>query len=115
GHYAGVLPTPEKGEYHFRLVVRRKGQPVAELSRGLTVGFDEEFRLKPTDEGLLRRLAGATGGPHGPPPGGGVAGPGPTAQRAVALWPHLLMAALGLFLADVALRRIDFALLVGRR
>jgi Ca-activated chloride channel family protein len=114
GHYQGSVPTPEKGEYHFRLAVKQKGQPVAELSRGLTVGFDEEFRLKPTDEELLRKVAEVSGGRYNPPPEELFTPPERSAERAVALWPYLLAAALILFLADVALRRIDFALLAGR-
>jgi hypothetical protein len=37
-----------------------------------------------------------------------------TAAQALPLWPYLLMAVGLLFLLDVALRRIDFDLLMGR-
>src|SRR5262249_28724316 len=37
-----------------------------------------------------------------------------TASRAVPLWPYLVAAAALLFLADVALRRVDFDLVLGR-
>ena len=37
-----------------------------------------------------------------------------TAARAVPLWPYLLTAAALIFVLDVALRRIDFDLLLGR-
>ena len=37
------------------------------------------------------------------------------AQQATRLWPCLLMTALAIFLFDVALRRIDFSLWVGKR
>jgi hypothetical protein len=37
-----------------------------------------------------------------------------TASQPLPLWPYLLMAAALIFVADVALRRIDFDLLLGR-
>jgi hypothetical protein len=93
---------------------KQQGQVLSQQSRGLVVGYEDEYRLLPTNEDLLRSIARVSGGTYRPEPDAVFADLGRTAARATPLWPYLVMAAALIFLADVALRRIDFVLLVGR-
>jgi Ca-activated chloride channel homolog len=62
----------------------------------------------------LQSIAQSSGGTFRPEPEAVFAPDERFAQQAVPLWPYLLIAAVLLFVADVALRRIDFDLLLGR-
>jgi hypothetical protein len=115
GRYVASVDTPNAGAYHIELAQKLSGQPLVQQSRGLVVGYPEELRLKPTNEDLLRSLARATGGMYEPTPEAVFTSPERTAPRTTPLWPYLVAAAALIFLADVALRRIDFQLVFGRR
>ena len=78
------------------------------------MNYDDELRLRPTDEKLLEAVARVSGGTYRPAPEAVFAPDERTASQPVPLWPYLVIAAALLFLADVALRRIDFDLLLGR-
>jgi hypothetical protein len=97
------------------MVQKQNGQPVHQSSRGIIVGYPDELRLKPTNEELLQSLARTSGGLYDPSPEAVFTSPERTAPRATPLWPYLVTIAAILFLFDVALRRIDFQLLFGRR
>jgi hypothetical protein len=92
-----------------------QGKKLAPQSRGLVVGYPDELRLLPTNEELLRSIARVSGGSYQPEPEAIFADLHRTARRATPLWPYLTLTAALLWLLDVALRRIDFALLLGRR
>ena len=114
GRYVGRFETPDQGAYHLDLVQSQLGRTVGHQWRGLAVGYPDELRIKPVNEKLLRSIAEVTSGLYSPSIDQLFA---PTPQRAqwpTPLWPYLFMAALSLFLIDVALRRIDLALLVQR-
>ena len=96
------------------LTQQAKGQEAVQQSRGLVVNYDDELRIRPTDEALLEAVARASGGTFKPDPEAVFAPDERTASRPVPLWPYLLVVAALIFLADVALRRIDFDLLMGR-
>ncbi len=115
GRYLAVFETPHVGAYHLEMSQKQKGQMLAQQSRGLVVGYDDEFRLRPTNEELLQSLARVSGGTYRPEPEAVFDDLGRTAPRTTPLWPYLVAVAASLFLADVALRRIDFALLFGYR
>jgi Ca-activated chloride channel family protein len=115
GRYAATIDTPHAGAYHVELAQKQNGQALMQQSRGLVVGYPEELRLRPTNEELLRSLARSSGGMYDPTPEEVFTSPERTAPRATPLWPYLVAAAALIFLADVALRRIDFQLLFGRR
>jgi hypothetical protein len=115
GRYVAAIDTPNAGAYHLELSQKLQGQSLLQQSRGLVVGYPEELRLKPTDEELLKSLARASGGMYNPTPEEVFTSPERTAPRTTPLWPYLVAAAALIFLADVALRRIDFQLLFGRR
>src|SRR5262249_23831418 len=114
GRYVGEFPTDKPGAYHVSMTQQAKGQQPTQQSRGLVVNYDDELRLRPTDEALLEAVARASGGTFKPEPEAVFAADERTASRPVPLWPYLLIAAALIFLADVALRRIDFDLLLGR-
>lgn len=114
GRYVGEFPTDRQGTYHVSMTQQGKGQPAAQQSRGLVVNYDDELRLKPTDEALLEAIAKSSGGRYKPEPEDVFAADDRTASRPVPLWPYLVIVAALIFLADVALRRIDFDLLLGR-
>ncbi len=114
GRYVGEFPADKTGTYHVSMTQQGKGQQATQQSRGLVVNYDDELRIRPTDEKFLESLARASGGQFKPEPEAVFAADDRTASRPVPLWPYLLMAAAIIFLADVALRRIDFDLLLGR-
>jgi Ca-activated chloride channel family protein len=115
GRYSATIDTPAAGAYHLELAQKLNGQPLVQQSRGLVVGYPEELRLRPTNDDLLRSLARSSGGMYEPTPEQVFTSPERTAPRPTQLWPYLVAAAAVIFLADVALRRIDFQLLFGRR
>ncbi|HTK77907.1 MAG TPA: FixH family protein, partial [Gemmataceae bacterium] len=115
GRYVATFDTPAAGAYHVEMSQKLNGQPLHQQSRGLVVGYAEELRLKPTNEDLLRAVSRLSGGMYNPTPEQVFQAPEKIAQRTTPLWPYLVVAAALMFLADVALRRIDFTLLFGRR
>jgi uncharacterized membrane protein len=114
GRYAGEFPADKSGTYHVQVAQRGAGQEPIQESRGLVVNYDDELRLRPTDEKLLEAVARVSGGTFRPEPEAVFAPDERTASQPVPLWPYLVIAAALIFLADVALRRIDFDLLLGR-
>ncbi|MBX3401538.1 MAG: VWA domain-containing protein [Gemmataceae bacterium] len=115
GRYVGTFPTDKPGTYHVQMNQTAKGQPATQQSRGLVVNYDDELRIRPTDEKLLEAMAQVSGGSFKPDPEAVFAEDGRTARQPLPLWPYLLIAAMLVFLADVALRRIDFDLVLGRQ
>ncbi len=109
GRYEATFPTPRRGGYQIDLAQARPGGEAARQSRGIVIGYPEELRLQPTDETLLRRIAETSGGRYDASPAALFATDGRRARQPVPLWPYLLMAAVAVFLFDVALRRIDLA------
>lgn len=109
GQYAQAIPTPDSGAYHLEITVKDQGQPLYRQSRGLTVGYSDELRIKPTNEALLREIASSTGGQYNPD-AAALFQTDRRASRPTPLWPWLLTAAVLLWVLDVALRRIDFSL-----
>ncbi len=114
GRYVGEFPADQAGSYHMSMTQQVKGQQPMQQSRGLVVNYDDELRIRPTDENWLESVARASGGSFRPEPEAVFAPDERSASRPVPLWPYLLMVAAVIFLADVALRRIDFDLLLGR-
>ena len=117
GRYVAEFDTPHSGAYHLNLSQRAtNGGPVIhQQTRGLTVGYSDELRLRPTNTELLQQIATATGGRFDPKPSEALLdAPGQAAVQRMAqqtrpLWPELVMLALTLFVFDVALRRIDMS------
>jgi uncharacterized protein YegL len=115
GRYVGEFDTAEAGTYHLQMEQKLNGVSVNRQSRGLVVGYPDEFRLRPTDEELLKAISSTSGGVYQPEPEAVFSAVAErTADRTTPLWPYLVAAAALIFLADVALRRIDFTLVFGR-
>src|SRR5262249_2269144 len=70
GRYVGEFETPNSGAYHLHVSQRApNGGPVLhQQTRGLTVGYSDELRLRPTNTELLQQIATATGGRFSPKP-----------------------------------------------
>jgi Mg-chelatase subunit ChlD len=115
GRYVGEFDTAKPGTYHLNMTQRAGATVTNQQSRGLVVNYDDELRIRPTDEKLLESVAQVSGGVYRPEPEAVFADDERTASRPVPIWPYLAIAAALLFLADVALRRIDFDLLLGRQ
>ena len=110
GRYLAELDTSTSGTFHLELSQQRKGREPFQQTRGLVVGYADELRLRPTNNALLENIAQLSGGQYDPSPQQVFDIGDRTASRATPLWPYLLMVAAAIFLADVALRRIDFSL-----
>jgi uncharacterized membrane protein len=111
GRYVAEFETPTSGPYHLELTQHKSGQLVYRQSRGLTVGYADELRLRPTNESLLKSIAEVSGGRFQPAAADLFAPSERTAQRPTPLWPWLITLAAILLVLDVALRRIDLSLL----
>ena len=110
GRYEAIFETPEPGAYHLEVALKQSDQVIYRQSRGMMVGYSDELRIRPTNEGLLSSIAETSGGQYAPKPDNIFDRPDQNATRPTPLWPYLLTAALILFVMDVALRRIDFSL-----
>ncbi len=99
------------GRYEASLVVEAAdgltlavaGEP--ETTRVVVPDVNDEYRLRPPDEPGLKALAEATGGVWQPSPAA-LASTGAHRSARRALWPALVVLALGLWLLDVWLRRV---------
>ncbi len=115
GRYVAEFETPQSGAYHLELTQHKSGQLVYRQSRGLTVGYADELRLRPTNEALLKSIANVSGGQYEPAAASLFAPTGRTARRPTPLWPWLATVAAILLVLDVALRRVDLSLIRFRR
>lgn len=98
-------PASAKGAYHAQVLLKRDGEMVEQQYVSGTVGYPDEFSLHPPDEDKLRALAQGTGGKFNPAPSEILQGEARQADVERELWPWLLLAALLVFVADVAARR----------
>lgn len=115
GRYVAEFETPLAGPYHVELTQTLNGQKLYQQSRGLTVGYSDELRLRPTNEALLKSIADVSGGTYQLKAADAFAPTTRTARRPTPLWPWLVTAAAVLLVLDVALRRIDLSLIFGRK
>ena len=114
GRYEAELEMPTVGAWHFQMTQKVEGETLYQQSRGLIVGYSDELRLRNTNEELLKAVAAASGGVFSPQPSTIFeAADGESASAATPLWPWLLIVALCLFVADVALRRLDMSNVFG--
>jgi hypothetical protein len=73
-------------------------------------GYPEELRLRPPDLATLRQIASLSGGRFDATPEEiGAAASIASGRKPQPLWPWLLMAALMLFIVDVAVRRLPLS------
>ena len=114
GRYEAEVEMATPGAWHVQMTQKLDGQTQYQQSRGLVVGYSDELRLRTTNEGLLKSIAAASGGTF-EPDAASVFEPqdSQTASTARPLWPMLLIMAMTLFVADVALRRLDMSNIFG--
>lgn len=120
GRYEAEVPMRDIGSYLFTVrqvpaqadseIQGSEGRIVSDYTRGVTISYKPEYRHLSTNEDFLRRLAKVTGGAYQPSMEElfAIGGDDYVLIRK-RLWPWLLMAALLLFVLDVALRRLDLA------
>jgi uncharacterized protein YegL len=111
GRYHTEFDTDISGAWHMEIALKKNDQVVYRQSRGLTVGYSDELRIRPTNEELLLSVAEASGGSYiGSPTELAATTADQVVNRPFPLWPWLVTAALILLALDVALRRIDFSI-----
>ncbi|MDB5385166.1 MAG: von Willebrand factor type domain protein [Planctomycetaceae bacterium] len=115
GRYIATLETPRSGAYHLEITQQKNGQVIYRQSRGISVGYSDELRLRATNEALLKDIAAASGGKYEPTLDEVFAPSDRTAQRPTPLWPWLVTLATLLLVVDVFLRRVNLGLMMGRR
>ena len=110
GRYEADVTTPSPGAWHFQVTQKVSGKTIFQQTRGLVVGYSDELRIREPNVELLKSIANDSGGKYEPSPGE-VFKPaaGQLATTTIPLWPHLLSAALLLFVFDVAVRRLDLS------
>lgn len=116
GRYETDFPMETPGSYLLKVQQTVPSEEGAEpevfsaFTRGVALSYEPEYRHLALNSGFLERLAKVSGGAY-------EAGaervfrvePEEAVAARTKLWPWLLAAALGLFLFDVALRRLDLA------
>jgi hypothetical protein len=68
GRYATDFAADTPGAYHMEIALKQNGEIVYRQSRGMTVGYSDELRIRPANEALLRAVADASGGTFSPYP-----------------------------------------------
>ena len=109
GRYEADFEISKPGPYNLELNQNQHGVTTFRQTRGLVVGYPDELRLGPTNLSLLKQISLVSGGRFDIPAAEVFEAGQGSARLALPLWPYLLMSALSLFVADVAVRRIDFS------
>ena len=109
GRYHTELQAGQSGAYHLEFAVRQDSRVLYRQSRGITVGYSDELRIRPTNQVLLQTVAEYSGGRFDLDPAAIFADDHRRAVRPTELWPLLLVTAIIMLVFDVALRRIDLS------
>ncbi len=108
GRYEADIPLGGQGGYQLQSTLHTNESAMPSASRGVMVGYPDEWQLRPTNAALLKQLADTTGGLYDPTPEELLdINPDKIVHRAVPLWPYLLTAAAMIFVLDVLLRRLE--------
>jgi Mg-chelatase subunit ChlD len=104
--FAAEFPLSLGGIYSATVeFIAEDGQPKRETV-GLAFDYDDEFRLGPADESLLRNVVQQTGGRFAPSPRDVAAGKIEPRSTPTALWPYFVLAAAVLLALEVLVRRL---------
>jgi hypothetical protein len=107
GRYETRLPIPDPGVYFLNVTqTDDTGAVVASTQSGYALPHLPEYQLSPANRVLLERLAAETGGPRVNTPQEAWRKDTQHSWRPQDVWRELLMAALALFVLDVAVRRV---------
>jgi uncharacterized membrane protein len=105
GQLEAFWPATQQGSYHAQILLKHNGERVEQQYISGTIGYPDEYALRPPDEDKLRKLAEGTGGKFNPAPADILKGDARQADVERELWPWLLMLAAFVLVADVAARR----------
>jgi len=105
GQLEAFWPATQQGSYHAQILLKRNGELVEQQYVSGTIGYPDEYSLRPPDEAKLRKLAEGTGGRFNPAPGDILKGDDRQAEVERELWPWLLLLAALVLVGDVAARR----------
>jgi hypothetical protein len=108
GVYQTTFPTGGSDEFDAIVTFAGASGETWRARRTLFLDCPEELRMRPLNESLLRSVAAASGGVYDPDPAEVFAADGRSVERITTFWHYFLLAALLLFVADVALRRLRF-------
>jgi hypothetical protein len=114
GRYRGAFPAAEQGAYLVGVAERKDQKMVGSEVASLVVPYSPEHRTLSTNDGLLRDLTTLSGGTAPAEPAHNFTQDRKKVRVWVEGWPYLLAMALVLFLPDVALRRLQLRLRLGR-
>jgi hypothetical protein len=106
GRLGGFVRTPHQGTLHLQATVTSAGKTLSSQYAGVSFSYPEEFLMRPVNTPLLAGLAGSTGGTVSPAPADLLKVFLPPQRSRRELWPWFVVAAIGLFLFDVGLRRL---------
>jgi Mg-chelatase subunit ChlD len=106
GRYEARLPLERFGAFVLEARHLRDGRQVAESRAQVSHPYPLEYATLAPPPNLLARVASLTGGDEAPSPERLFDARGETIRAHEELWPHLLAAALALFLWDLLLRRV---------
>jgi hypothetical protein len=111
GRYQGRFPMQGRGDYLLTLVGKQGDTSVGPKTVGMTVPYSPEYLGLDINYSLLRRLAARTGGevlqPNAPEDAAELlfASPGQSRTAFKDYWPWFVIAALCLFVGDIAVRQ----------
>ncbi|MGH8928109.1 MAG: VWA domain-containing protein [Acidimicrobiia bacterium] len=104
--FSASVPLGESGAYWVAVTVTNPDGSQITTSSGAVSAYEEEFAFREPDPTLAGDIVELTSGRLNPDPSS-VFDPAPVRGRAeVSIWPWLVVVGLGLFLTDVALRRL---------
>lgn len=111
GMYQATFLAEQSGVYSIQARKESEsGEILGLVSKSVIVGYDDELKVLPTDEELLKSVAAASGGQFR------ISAanvfdliPGKTTSSSVPFRPIFLMAAILIYVADLVLRRVTMA------
>jgi len=106
GRYEARFPIDRYGSFVLSASHRRDDRLVAESTAQLNNPYPREYATLEPDITLLDRVAAITRGKASPSPAEIFDPQGESVESHDELWPELLFLALGIFLADLLLRRV---------
>jgi len=106
GRYSGSIPTPSLGIYCFEASLSHRGRRVYAERGALSLDYPDEFRIRPPNGELLQRIAQATGGTYRASAESLFGQHARSVPQHRDLRRYLLAVCAGVFVIDLALRRL---------
>ncbi len=106
GRYEGRVSLTEPGEYGVTVAVRQAGRMLGVRTAAVVIPYSPELRELGVNRATLSRIVEATGGHVLSDPKAAVLPTGRAASETGDAWPMLATAALVVFVAEIALRRV---------